>query len=100
MYFLLNESRNVSIAEVAALAMWMNWKCAFMGLPFGGGKDGVACDPRTMSNRELEAVTRRFTSEMAPFIGPETDVMAPDMGTNEQTMAWITDVYAQRGLFP
>ncbi len=85
---------NVDLGEVAALAMWMNWKCALMGLPFGGGKGGVACDPRTMSNHELENVTRRYTSEILPFIGPETDVMAPDMGTNEQTMAWITDVYA------
>lgn len=91
----LRYAENVDIGEVAALAMWMNWKCALMGLPFGGGKGGVACNPRTMSNRELEAVTRRFASEMTPFIGPETDVMAPDMGTNEQTMAWITDVYAQ-----
>lgn len=85
---------NVDLGEVAALAMWMNWKCALMGLPFGGGKGGVACDPRSMSNHELENVTRRYTSELLPFIGPETDVMAPDMGTNEQTMAWITDVYA------
>ncbi len=85
---------NVDIGEVAALAMWMNWKCALMGLPFGGGKGGVTCDPRTMSPHELENVTRRFASEMLPFIGPEVDVMAPDMGTNEQTMAWITDVYS------
>ncbi len=85
---------NVDLGEVAALAMWMNWKCALMGLPFGGGKGGVTCDPRTMSVHELENVTRRFTAEMLPFIGPETDVMAPDMGTNEQTMAWITDVYS------
>ncbi len=84
----------VDLGEVAALAMWMNWKCALMGLPFGGGKGGVTCDPRTMSVGELENVTRRFTAEMLPFIGPETDVMAPDMGTNEQTMAWITDVYS------
>ena len=67
-----------------------------MGLPFGGGKGGVTCNPREMSMREQEAVTRRFAAEMAPFIGPEVDVMAPDMGTNEQTMAWITDVYAQQ----
>ncbi|MGB0992248.1 MAG: Glu/Leu/Phe/Val family dehydrogenase [Akkermansiaceae bacterium] len=84
----------VSLGEVAALAMWMNWKCALMGLPFGGGKGGITCDPRTMSERELENVTRRFTMEALPFIGPETDVMAPDMGTNAQTMAWIADVYA------
>lgn len=85
---------NVELGEVAALAMWMNWKCALMGLPFGGGKGGVTCDPRSMSGGELENVTRRYTSEMLPFIGPETDVMAPDMGTNAQTMAWMTDVYS------
>jgi len=84
----------VTLGEVAALAMWMNWKCALMDLPFGGGKGGIACDPRTLSNHEIENLTRRFTMEMLPFIGPETDVMAPDMGTNEQTMAWITDVYS------
>jgi glutamate dehydrogenase (NAD(P)+) len=65
-----------------------------MDLPYGGGKGGVACDPRSMSQREQESVTRRFTTEILPFIGPETDVMAPDMGTNAQTMAWITDVYS------
>lgn len=85
---------NVELAEVAALAMWMNWKCALMGLPFGGGKGGVTCDPRGMSESELENLTRRYTAEMLPFIGPETDVMAPDMGTNEQMMAWILDVYS------
>ncbi len=91
----LRYDEHVDLGEVAALAMWMNWKCALMGLPFGGGKGGVTCNPRKMSAREVEAVTRRFASEMTPFIGPEVDVMAPDMGTNEQTMAWITDVYAQ-----
>lgn len=85
---------NVKLAEVAALAMWMNWKCALMGLPFGGGKGGVTCDPRSMSEAELENLTRRYTAEMLPFIGPETDVMAPDMGTNEQVMAWVLDVYS------
>ncbi len=85
---------SVNLGEVAALAMWMNWKCALMDLPYGGGKGGVACDPRTMSLREQESITRRFTTELLPFIGPETDVMAPDMGTNAQTMAWITDVYS------
>lgn len=84
----------VNLGEVAALAMWMNWKCALMDLPYGGGKGGVCCNPRNMSQRELESVTRRFTTEMLPFIGPETDVMAPDMGTNSQTMAWIADVYS------
>lgn len=84
----------VDLGEVAALAMWMNWKCALMDLPYGGGKGGIACDPRSMSAGELERLTRRYTMEMIPFIGPEIDVMAPDMGTNEQTMAWITDTYS------
>lgn len=84
----------VGIGEVAALAMWMNWKCALLELPFGGGKGGITCQPRGMSTGELERLTRRFTMEMIPFIGPEIDVMAPDMGTNEQTMAWITDTYS------
>ena len=74
--------------------MWMNWKCALLGLPFGGGKGGICCKPMEMSEGELERMTRRFTMEMIPFIGPEIDVMAPDMGTNEQTMAWITDTYS------
>ncbi|MFC4992270.1 Glu/Leu/Phe/Val family dehydrogenase [Rubritalea tangerina] len=85
---------SVELGEVAALAMWMNWKCALMGLPFGGGKGGVTCDPRHMSEAELENMTRRYTAEMLPFIGPETDVMAPDMGTNDQVMAWMLDVYS------
>ncbi len=84
----------VDLGEVAALAMWMNWKCALMDLPYGGGKGGIACDPRTMSQGELERMTRRYTMEMIPFIGEEIDVMAPDMGTNEQTMAWMVDTYA------
>ena len=84
----------VDVGEVAALAMWMNWKCALLGLPFGGGKGGICCKPMEMSTGELERMTRRFTMEMIPFIGPEIDVMAPDMGTNEQTMAWITDTYS------
>lgn len=84
----------VDLGEVAALAMWMNWKCALMDLPYGGGKGGIACDPRAMSRGELERLTRRFTMEMLPFISPEIDVMAPDMGTNEQTMAWMTDTYS------
>lgn len=84
----------VDLGEVAALAMWMNWKCALMDLPYGGGKGGIACDPRSMSIGELERMTRRFTMEILPFIGPEIDVMAPDMGTNEQTMAWISDTYS------
>ncbi len=84
----------VDLGEVAALAMWMNWKCALMDLPYGGGKGGIACDPRSMSIGELERMTRRYTMEMIPFIGPQIDVMAPDMGTNEQTMAWMTDTYS------
>lgn len=85
---------DVNVGEVAALAMWMNWKCALLDLPFGGGKGGISCKPSEMSDGELERMTRRFTMEMIPFIGPEIDVMAPDMGTNEQTMAWITDTYS------
>jgi glutamate dehydrogenase (NAD(P)+) len=85
---------SVDLGEVAALAMWMNWKCALMDLPFGGGKGGITCDPRTMSLGELERITRRYTMEMIPFIGEDIDIMAPDMGTNEQTMAWITDTYS------
>ncbi|MEM1084040.1 MAG: Glu/Leu/Phe/Val dehydrogenase [Verrucomicrobiota bacterium] len=86
----------VELGEVAALAMWMNWKCALMDLPFGGGKGGINCDPRQLSLGEQERITRRFTMEMTPFIGEEVDVMAPDMGTNEQTMAWMVDTYATR----
>lgn len=85
---------SVDIGEVAALAMWMSWKCALAGLPYGGAKGGIACDPITMSSRELEALTRRYTVEMIPFIGPHMDVMAPDMGTNEQVMAWMYDTYS------
>ena len=85
---------NVDLGEITALSIWMTWKCALMDLPFGGGKGGIACDPGTMSMGELERLTRRFTMEMIPFIGPETDVMAPDVGTNEQIMAWMTDTYS------
>src|SRR3954468_19489505 len=84
----------VTLGEVAALAMWMSWKCALTGLPYGGAKGGIACDPTKMSVTELERLTRRFTQEMIPFIGPQVDVMAPDMGTNEQVMAWIMDTYS------
>ena len=84
----------VALGEVAALAMWMSWKCALAGLPYGGAKGGVACDPRTLSQNELERLTRRYTQEMVPFIGPQIDIMAPDMGTNEQTMAWMMDTYS------
>ena len=85
---------SVDLGEVAALAMWMNWKCALMRLPFGGAKGGINCNPRLMSDREKERVTRRFAAEIVPFIGKEVDIMAPDMGTDEQTMAWIVDVYS------
>lgn len=85
---------SVDLGEITALAMWMTWKCALMDLPFGGGKGGIACDPRLMSAGEIERLTRRFTMEMIPFIGPEIDVMAPDVGTNEQIMAWMTDTYS------
>jgi glutamate dehydrogenase (NAD(P)+) len=85
---------NVDLAEVSALAMLMSWKCALMGLPYGGAKGGVACDPGRMSRRELERMTRRYTAEVMLFIGPDLDIPAPDMGTDEQTMAWIMDTYA------
>lgn len=90
----LRYAPSVDLGEVAALAMWMSWKCALMDLPYGGAKGGITCDPRQMSTRELEALTRRFTDELLPFIGPQLDVPAPDMGTNEQTMAWIMDTYS------
>ena len=85
---------DVALGEVAALAMWMSWKCALTGLPYGGAKGGIACDPSKMSLLEIERLTRRYTQELIPFIGPQVDVMAPDMGTNEQTMAWIMDTYS------
>ncbi len=85
---------DVTLGEVAALAMWMSWKCALTGLPYGGAKGGVACDPRKLSIGELERLTRRFTQELVPFIGPQIDIPAPDVGTNEQTMAWIMDTYS------
>jgi glutamate dehydrogenase (NAD(P)+) len=88
----------VSLGECAALAVWMTWKCALLRLPYGGAKGGVRCNPRTLSVAELERVTRRFTSELLPFIGPQEDIPAPDMATNEQTMAWMMDTYSmQRG---
>ena len=85
---------DVMLGEVAALAMWMSWKCALTGLPYGGAKGGIACDPGKMSRDELERLTRRYTQEMIPFIGPQVDVMAPDLGTNEQVMAWMMDTYS------
>ncbi|MBE0544293.1 MAG: Glu/Leu/Phe/Val dehydrogenase [Verrucomicrobia bacterium] len=85
---------DVKLGEVAALAMWMSWKCALTSLPYGGAKGGVACDPHKLSKVELERLTRRYTQEMIPFIGPQTDIMAPDLGTNEQVMAWMMDTYS------
>ena len=85
---------DVSLDEVRALASWMTWKCAVVNIPFGGAKGGVICDPKKMSQGELERMTRRYTAELMEFIGPEKDVPAPDMGTNEQTMAWIMDTYS------
>ena len=85
---------SVDIGEVAALAIWMSWKCALMELPYGGAKGGVTVDPHSLSRHELEALSRRYMQEMIPFVGPHTDVMAPDMGTNEQIMAWFMDTYS------
>jgi glutamate dehydrogenase (NAD(P)+) len=85
---------SVDLGEVAALAMWMTWKCAIMNLPFGGAKGGIACDPDKLSMGEKERLTRRFTEEILPIIGPRMDVPAPDLGTDEQTMAWIMDTYS------
>ncbi len=85
---------DVTFDEVKALAMWMTWKCSLMGLPFGGAKGGVTCDPKQMSRRELEGMTRRFTSEIINEIGPEKDIPAPDVGTNAATMAWIFDTFS------
>jgi len=85
---------NVDISEIAALAIWMSWKCALADLPFGGGKGGVAVDPRALKPKELENLSRRYMQEMIPFVGPHIDVMAPDMGTNEQVMAWFMDTYS------
>jgi len=85
---------DTDLAEVRALAMWMTWKCALIGVPYGGAKGGVAVDPRVLSRNELERVTRRYASEIMPIIGPEKDIPAPDVGTDEQTMAWMMDTYS------
>ena len=87
-------SPSVDIGEIAALAIWMSWKCALADLPYGGGKGGIAVDPLALSKRELENLSRRYMQEMIPFVGPRTDVMAPDLGTNEQVMAWFMDTYS------
>ena len=85
---------DVTLDEVRALAMWMTWKCAVVGLPFGGGKGGVICNPKEMSAQELENLTRRYTTEISIMIGPEIDIPAPDVGTNAQVMAWLMDTYS------
>ena len=90
--------QEVSLGECAALAVWMTWKCALLRLPYGGAKGGIRCNPHELSLGELERLTRRFTSELLPIIGPQEDIPAPDMATNEQTMAWMMDTYSmQRG---
>ena len=86
--------QDVSIGEVAALSMWMSWKCSLVGLPYGGAKGGVIVDPRQLSESELERLSRRYMQEIAPFIGPHIDVPAPDMGTNEKIMGWMMDTYS------
>ena len=91
---------DVDIEEVRALAMWMTWKCALVGIPYGGAKGGVACNPKQLSRTELEGLTRRYTTEIYTLIGPESDIPAPDMNTDSQIMAWIMDTYSmQKRLF-
>ena len=85
----------VNLGEVSALAMWMTWKCSLVGLPLGGAKGGVRCDPVELSRQELQSMTRRYTAEILNFIGPEIDIPAPDLGTNEQVMAWVMDTFSQ-----
>lgn len=87
-------SADLTLGECAALAIWMSWKCALTGLPYGGGKGGIQVDPYSLSRNELETLSRRYMQEMIPFVGPHLDVMAPDMGTNEQVMAWFMDTYS------
>jgi glutamate dehydrogenase (NAD(P)+) len=86
--------QDVTLDEVRALAMWMTWKCAVVNIPYGGGKGGVIVDPKQLSQREVEGLTRRFTTELSPIIGPDRDIPAPDVNTNAQTMAWIMDTYS------
>jgi glutamate dehydrogenase/leucine dehydrogenase len=90
----------VTLDEVKALATWMTWKCAVVNIPFGGAKGGVTCDPKHMSQGELERMTRRYTSAILPLIGPEQDIPAPDVYTNPQTMAWIMDTYSMTKGYP
>ena len=87
-------SPDVTLDEIRALASWMTWKCAVVNIPFGGAKGGVICDPEKLSRRELESITRRYTAELLADLGPERDVPAPDLGTNEQIMAWVMDTYS------
>ena len=90
----LRYAPDVDLGEVSALAMLMSWKCSLMGLPYGGAKGGVRCDPRQLSRQELENLTRRYTAEIILLIGPDLDIPAPDVGTDEQTMAWMMDTYS------
>jgi glutamate dehydrogenase (NAD(P)+) len=90
----LRYHQDVTLDEVKALAMWMTWKCAVVGIPYGGGKGGVVVDPKKLSMREVEGLTRRFATEISVLIGPEKDIPAPDVNTNAQTMAWIMDTYS------
>src|SRR5438477_1152176 len=87
---------DVTLGECAALAMWMTWKCGLLKLPYGGAKGGIRCNPKALSIHELERLTRRFTSELIKEIGPQTDIPAPDIATNEQTMAWMMDTYSMQ----
>lgn len=87
---------SVNMGEIAALAMWMTWKCALVGLPYGGAKGGVCCDPKSLSRAELQRLTRRYTTEILPLIGPDHDIPAPDIGTDQQIMAWMMDTYSQQ----
>src|SRR5438046_3898598 len=87
---------HVTLGECAALAVWMTWKCALLRLPYGGAKGGVRCNPRELSGPELQRLTRRYTSELRGVIGPQEDIPAPDMATNEQTMAWMMDTYSMQ----
>src|SRR4051812_32198323 len=87
---------HVTLGECAALAVWMTWKCALLRLPYGGAKGGVRCNPRELSQGELQRLTRRYTSELMGIIGPQADIPAPDMATNEQTMAWMMDTYSMQ----
>ena len=88
--------RTSTLGECAALAMWMTWKCALLRLPYGGAKGGVRCNPRELSQAELQRLTRRYTTELVDIIGPQEDIPAPDMATNEQTMAWMMDTYSMQ----